>query len=568
MFTQKDIEEAGLQDFRVFLRQVWDHLALPEPTPVQNDIAHYLQHGPRRKIIEAFRGVGKSYITTAYVLWRLLLNPQEKIMVVSANQELADSFSKFCWQLIDGMPLLQHLKPGPNTLRQSAVAFDVGPATPSKSPSVKSVGITGQLTGSRATIIIPDDIEIPKNSFTHLLRERLSESVKEFDAVLSPGGEINFLGTPQTEQSIYPKLEGRGYSARIWPSEMVALSRYRGRVSPMIQKRADKGVPVGTPMDPSWFGRNELDERMASYGRGGYALQFLLDTSPSDIDRHPLKLGDMIVTDLDEECAHIKYNWGRDNALIIQDLLPGGFDGDVYYKPAWKSEETAKYNGTVMAVDPSGKGSDETAYAIVRFMHGQLFLVASGGYTDGFAEETLRTLAFIAVRHKVNTVVCEENYGGGMFTQLLVPHLHRAAEKSSRPAPRVNPEEWDGWSRGQKEARICDVLQPILESHLLVVNRRVIERDIKHQEANAQYSLMQQLTRITRDRGALPHDDRVEALSMACSFFVAGMHRDRDKAILRNKAEALDEELRKFKQHAINPIMGRQRGPLRYAGRK
>jgi hypothetical protein len=53
-----------LQDFRVFLTMVWRHLNLPDPTPVQLDIAHWLQHGPRRKIIEAFRGVGKSWITS------------------------------------------------------------------------------------------------------------------------------------------------------------------------------------------------------------------------------------------------------------------------------------------------------------------------------------------------------------------------------------------------------------------------------------------------------------------------------------------------------------------------
>jgi hypothetical protein len=40
---------------------------------------------------------------------------------------------------------------------------------------VKSVGITGQLTGSRASLIIADDIEVPKNSLTHTQREKLSE---------------------------------------------------------------------------------------------------------------------------------------------------------------------------------------------------------------------------------------------------------------------------------------------------------------------------------------------------------------------------------------------------------
>jgi len=78
------------EDFRYFLVLVWKFLDLPDPTPLQYDVARYLQHGPRRKIIEAFRGIGKSWITSAFVVWLLLRNPQLKILVVSASKERAD----------------------------------------------------------------------------------------------------------------------------------------------------------------------------------------------------------------------------------------------------------------------------------------------------------------------------------------------------------------------------------------------------------------------------------------------------------------------------------------------
>ena len=58
-----------LRDFRNFTYLVWQHLGLPEPTPIQYDIANYLQNSPKRCIIEAFRGVGKSYITAADMLY-------------------------------------------------------------------------------------------------------------------------------------------------------------------------------------------------------------------------------------------------------------------------------------------------------------------------------------------------------------------------------------------------------------------------------------------------------------------------------------------------------------------
>jgi hypothetical protein len=152
-----EVRKDPLQDFRVFLFVVWKFLGLPEPTPIQYDIAHYLQQiyrgqGPRRAIIEAFRGVGKSWITVSFVCWALYCNPQLKILVVSASKLHADNFTTFAMRLILEMPELEHLKPRDDQ-RNSKASFDVGPAKADHSPSVKSVGITGQLTGSRADII-------------------------------------------------------------------------------------------------------------------------------------------------------------------------------------------------------------------------------------------------------------------------------------------------------------------------------------------------------------------------------------------------------------------------------
>ena len=86
-------------DFRNFVFLIWKHLHLPNPTEAQYDIADYLQNGPKRRMVEAFRGVGKSWITSAYVLWRLLNNPQEKILVVSASSGRANDFSIFTLDL-------------------------------------------------------------------------------------------------------------------------------------------------------------------------------------------------------------------------------------------------------------------------------------------------------------------------------------------------------------------------------------------------------------------------------------------------------------------------------------
>lgn len=557
-YTPEEIKEAGLDDFRLFLCEVWAYLGLPRPTPVQLDIAHTLQHSPRRFLIEGFRGVGKSYILVAYVLWRLFLDPQLKIMVVSANQSLADNFSTFCKQLIKGMELLQHLAPRQGQ-RDSNVSFDVGPATESKDPSVKSVGITGQLTGSRADIIIPDDIEVPKNSFTFLLRERLSELVKEFEAVLKPGGRIIYLGTPQVEASLYNKLPERGYQVRIWPSEVPRNPDiYKGRLAPYVLRRIEKGAVAGDPLDPARFDAEDLAERRASYGRTGYALQFLLDTSLSDVDKHPLKLRDLIIHDIDADMGHVKLVWGMGREQTIQDLPCGGFDGDCYVRAVFHSAEMTKYTGTVMAIDPSGRGKDECGYAIVKFLSGQLYLVDVGGYRDGFSEDTLKALAAKALRWKVNYTIVEQNYGGGMFDQLLKPHLHRVKAGSI-------DEEWNGWSRGQKELRILDTLEPIVQSHRLTVSRQVLEEDALVQQDTPQYSFVHQFTRISRVRGALQNDDRLEAVAMACAYWTERMARDQDTAHEAHKAELKKADMRRFMENVFGAKGNR---PLTYQASK
>ena len=404
------IEDTLKGDFRKFLYYTWNKLGLPSPTPVQYDIAHYLQTGPRRRIIEAFRGVGKSWITSAYVCWRLLKNPDEKILVVSASKTRADDFSLFTKRLISELPVLVHLKARPGQ-RDSNIAFDVGPTKPAHAPSVKSVGITGQMTGSRATLIIADDIESLNNSLTQTQRDKLLETVKEFDAVLMPGGEINYLGTPQTELSIYNTLAERGYQVRIWPARYpkeTELNRYQGRLAPIIlDKVLDGTVKPGIPTDPKRFNDLDLREREASYGRTGFALQFMLDTSLSDMEKYPLKISDFIVFNCDNNIAPVKLAWasGRDQIL---DLPSVGFTGDRWYKPMYVSPEWDNYQGCVMAIDPSGRGTNETGYAVVKHSRGLLYLVASGGFRDGYVDTTLKGLANVAKRYGVNWIIIED----------------------------------------------------------------------------------------------------------------------------------------------------------------
>lgn len=557
MTKTKKSNSSKLTDFRNFLYMVWKHLNLPQPTPIQYDIAEYLQNGPRREVIEAFRGVGKSYITSAFVVHQLLLDPEIKVLVVSASKNRSDDFSTFTQRLINDMPVLQHLRPR-DEQRNSKISFDVGPAGPSHSPSVKSVGITGQLSGSRADIIVADDIEIPNNSATQMMREKLAEAVKEFDAVLKPDGRIIYLGTPQTEMSLYEELPSRGYDARIWPARYpseAVRSRYSGKLAPLVTDLLDRDTQglTGLPTDPLRFTDDDLLERELSYGRSGFSLQFMLDTSLSDGDRYPLKLSDLIVMPLDGDKAPEKIIWGRNPQYEIKELPNLGLAGDKYYGPSDTVGSYLDYTGSVMAVDPSGRGADETAYAVVKMLSGQLFVTDAGGVKGGYSNEALQALAVVAKRNKVNEIIVESNFGDGMFTELFKPVLYKVHDVTIGEVRHSK----------QKEHRIIDTLEPVMNQHRLVFDPKVIERDWQSvqgysQEKAPKYTLAYQMTRITNLRGALAHDDRLDALSMAVSYWTEQMAASADKAMFDRKEELLMETLERF---STGSLLKKQQAP-------
>ncbi len=534
-----------LKDFRNFLFLVWDHLGLPEPTQVQYDIADYIQNGPKRRCVMAFRGVGKSWITSAFVVHQLLLDPTKNILVVSASKQRADDFSTFTLRLIDEMPLLQHLKPH-DSQRNSKVSFDVGPAPAAHAPSVTSKGLTSQITGSRADLIIADDAESLTNSATQMMRDKMSEQVKEFDAVLKPGGAILYLGTPQTEASIYNQLPERGYEIRIWPARMPTEKQrlgYGKRLAPMI---VGMDLEEGEPVDPKRFNTYDLLEREASYGKSGFALQFMLDTSLSDVDRYPLKLSDLVIMRLDKEQAPEKILWAGSPEYAYKDLPCVGMAGDRYYMPMGVSGEFMNYQGSVLAIDPSGRGKDETAYAVVKMLNSQLFVTAAGGLPGGYDDDTLKALAMIAKDHSVSEVIIESNFGDGMFTALFQPVLakiHRVTINEVRHSV-------------QKEKRILDVLEPVMNRHKLIVDESVIQSDFnstQHLPADKslKYQLFYQMTRLTRDRGSLAHDDRLDVLAIAVNYWTEQMSRDVDEAMHYHKNEKLQRELESFTESVL-----------------
>lgn len=529
--------------FRCFLTLVWHHLGLPSPTVVQVEIADYLQNCGNGGIVHALRGEGKSWITAAYVLWCLWRNPKLNVLVVSASGSKAYEFSAFCKRLIHEMPLLQHLRPGADQ-RDAIQAWDVAGAGISQAPSVKSVGITGQITGSRADLIVADDIETITNSCTSEQREKLLYLVTEFVSVLKPNGVVRFLGTPQSVETIYRELAKRGYLPRYWTArlpEPTEMEVYDGCLAPSLVARLEAGEPPGSPVDPERFNDAILKDKELRMGRSNFMLQFQLNTSLSDQNRYPLKTSDLIVMPLHHQTAPVRLKHAAIKECLIGDISSIGFSGDRWYKPFYFSPEFIDYQGSVLALDPAGKGEDETAYAIVKQLHGNLYLLDCGGLQGGYDGSTLETIANKAKQFDVNKIIVESNFGDGMFTELLKPVLfkiHPCGIEEVR-------------HNRQKELRIIDTLEPLMNAHRLVVDQSLVERSMREavhceKETTLVKNLFYQMTRITREKGSLKHDDRLDALAMACSFWVNAVAQDSNRRAKELEDAAVQKELDDF----------------------
>jgi hypothetical protein len=536
--------ESLQQDFKLFLQALWSQLDLPSPTRAQYAIADYLQHGPKRLQIQAFRGVGKSWITGAFVLWTLFNNPEKKIMIISASKERADNMSIFLQKLIIETPWLVHLRPKSDDARWSRISFDVN-CSPHQAPSVKSVGITGQLTGSRADLMILDDIEVPGNSMTEMMREKLLQLCTEAESILTPKSDsrIMYLGTPQTTFTIYRKLAERNYRPFVWPARVPRkLSNYEGLIAPQLQEDIDNGAEPWSVTDPDRFQDDDLLEREAAMGRSNFMLQFMLDTSLSDAEKFPLKFQDLIITSVNPTQAPDSVVWCSDPRNVLKDLPTVGLPGDYFYSPMQLQGEWGPYTETICSVDPSGRGTDETAATYISQRNGFLYVHEIRSYRDGYSDNTLLDILRGCKKYNVTNLVIETNFGDGIVSELFRKHLQQTKQNIGIEEVRANV---------RKEERIIDALEPIMNQHRLIIDRGVVEWDYNSNkddppEKRLLYMLFYQMSRMCREKFAIRHDDRLDSLAQGVKYFTDAMGISAQETVKQRKMEEWNDMLTAF----------------------
>lgn len=238
-------------DFAAFV-WIWNNLVSQQTPRVHLRIAHWLRDrvaaGDTRLLLMAFRGCGKSTIVGLFCAWLLARNASVRIIVLAADHALAAKMVGAVRRIIERHPLCAHLVPDGSEVWAADRFGVVRPGAP-RDPSMMAQGILGNFTGSRADVIICDDVEVPNTADTDEKRAALRERLSETEFVLTPGGTLLFMGTPHATDSIYrdgegaplagyariavPLLDAAGVSA--WPERFDAgsVARLRQRVGPL-----------------------------------------------------------------------------------------------------------------------------------------------------------------------------------------------------------------------------------------------------------------------------------------------------------------------------------------------
>ena len=217
----------------------------------------------RRLLILAFRSSGKSTMLGLFCVWLLVVNPNLRIIVLGAELDLAKKMVRNVKRIIERHVLAKHLRPQ-RVEQWGAGQFTVNRPGELRDPSMLARGIGANITGSRADLVICDDVEVPNTSDTALKRADLRARLSEIDYILVPGGTQLYAGTPHSYYTIYAD------TVRPEAGEEAPFLDGFDRLELPVQD------PAGNSLWPERFDAEHITALRRRHGPNKFASQMLL----------------------------------------------------------------------------------------------------------------------------------------------------------------------------------------------------------------------------------------------------------------------------------------------------
>ncbi len=423
-------------DFELFAA-MWNCLQNQSTPHVHFRIIRWLEQqkslGQRRLLLMAFRACGKSTLIGLYVVWRLLREPNERILVISADEMLAGKMVRNIKRIIESHPMTLHLKP-PKVDQWGIDRFTVMREKELRDPSVLAKGLHGNMTGCRADIIICDDVEVPNTCDTSEKRRDLREKLAETDFILMPEGTLIYVGTPHTYHSIYSKKVAADHEDGV-----PFLSLYERFTLPLLNQ---KGLSVW----PERYTKSKVKELAIATGPNKFASQMLLQ--PVNIANG--RLDSSLLEMYEGEIAYVK----ELNRLEINNVKMAS--AAAWWDPAFGS---LKGDRSVLAI------CYQDADSHYWLQHIEVIQTQAGDAQD-IATQQCSRVATLLKKYRMPSVSIEIN-GIGKF---LPGILRRELSKLNVPCSVL-----EVTSRRPKDIRILEAFDVVLAARHLHVHKAVME---------------------------------------------------------------------------------------------
>jgi hypothetical protein len=414
--TERDIA------FPLFLA-VWNHVQKQRTPAVHLRMAHWLmarwQGGDTRLLLMAFRSCGKSTIVGLFAAWLLWRNPDLRIVVLAADTTLAAKMVRNTRRIIEKHPLTKALRPEKPD-QWASDRFTIKRKSELRDPSMLAFGISANITGSRADVIICDDVEVPNTCDTFEKRESLKERLSELSFVLVPHGLQLFVGTPHAYETIY---------------DLEYLEGYKDLRIPLLNAG-------GASAWPERFGAADIERLKRAGGPRRFASQMMLQAVP--------------VTDSRLDVQALQ--WYADDITY----------SEAQARPQLHIGETRLAHCSAWWDPAFGRGGDGSVVAIIYgdaaggyWLHRLLYVTVDPRLPDDEATQQCRIVSALCRQFYVPSLTVETN-GIGRFLPAILRREARGAFAVVEVA-----------NRRPKGLRILEAFDAVLAAKALRVNASI-----------------------------------------------------------------------------------------------
>lgn len=418
--------------FKLFLA-LWNRLQGQTTPTVHFRIADWLEaaweRGETRLLLMAFRACGKSTIVGLFAAWLIWCRPDVRILVLAADTMLARKMVRNVKRIIERHPLTAPLKPE-RIDQWGSDRFTVKRDRELRDPTMLAAGIGSNITGSRADVIICDDVEVPRTCDTADKRAELRDRLSETGFVLVPGGTQLYVGTPHSWFTIYA-AEAR--------TDI-------GEIEPFLHGFARLEVPLTDDVWPERFPPQEIEALKRRTGPNRFQSQMLLrpvNIAEGRLDPALLRRygGDLVMSD---ELKGLYLNGQR---LV---------SASAWWDPAFGRGGSG--DASVLAV----VFTDEDG---AHYLHHIAYLTASDD-CDDVATDQCRSVARLARACFLPAITVEANGIGKFLPAILRREMARA---------KVPCAVRETHSRRSKDDRILEAFDVVMAARLLHVHDSVYQ---------------------------------------------------------------------------------------------